>query len=81
MARGEAFARRLISETDGQTAALIGRAWRLAIGRDPTDSEFSIARDFIDEQRTLYSGDAVNQSAIADFCQMLLASNAFLYVE
>lgn len=81
VARGEAFARRLISETDGQTAALIGRAWRLAIGRDPTDSEFSIARDFIDEQRTLYSGDAVNQSAIADFCQMLLASNAFLYVE
>jgi hypothetical protein len=81
VARGEAFARRLIAETSGQTVEIIRRAWRGAIGREPTESEISIASDFVEAQRVLYDGDEAATWAIADFCQMLLASNAFLYLE
>jgi hypothetical protein len=81
VARGEDFARRLIAETSGQTVEIIRRAWRVAIGREPTESEISIASDFVEAQRVLYAGDEAATWAVADFCQMLLASNAFLYLE
>ena len=81
VARGDAFARRLIVETDGQTTAIIRRAWRVAIGRDPTESETVIASEFVEGQRAQYAGDEAAHWAVADFCQMLLASNSFLYVE
>ncbi len=79
--RGEAFAGRLLKETDGTPAELVKRAWRVAIGRDPQPAEQALALEFLEAQRTQYTGaDAVSRS-LADFCQMLLASNAFLYVE
>ena len=46
VARAEEFARRLLSETDGSSAALVQRAWRLAIGRDPTEKEAVVAMEF-----------------------------------
>ena len=81
VARAEAFARRLLSETDGSSVAVVRRAWRLAIGRDPTEKEAAVAADFLESQRTQYAGAAAARWAAADFCQMLLSSNAFLYVE
>ena len=81
VARAEAFAGRLLSETDGSTAELVRRAWRVAIGRSPSSTEAAVAAEFIDSQRKQYQGDAAARWAVADFCQMLLASNAFLYVE
>jgi hypothetical protein len=79
--RGDAFAQRLIAETSGQTQEIIRRAWRVAIGREPTESETPLASDFVEAQRALYAGDMSARWAVADFCQMLLASNAFLYLE
>lgn len=80
-ARSEAFANRLLAENDGRTGELIRRAWRLAVGREPTAREASVAAEFLASQRAGYSGDAAERWAMADLCQMLLASNAFLYVE
>jgi hypothetical protein len=81
VARAEAFANRLMSETDGSTTELVRRAWRVAIGRSPTTTEAAVTGEFIETQRTQYTGDDAARWAVADFCQMLLASNAFVYVE
>jgi hypothetical protein len=78
---GEAFAKQLLAETDGTSTELVHRAWQLAIGRDPTPAEQSMAIGFLASQREQYSGDESAQNALADFCQMVLASNAFLYLE
>lgn len=81
LARGEAFAARLLKETDGSPPALVQRAWRIAVGRNPHDAERDIALEFLAAQQQTYSGDAAATRSLADFCQMLLASNAFLYLE
>ncbi|MCX7401241.1 MAG: PSD1 and planctomycete cytochrome C domain-containing protein [Planctomycetales bacterium] len=81
VARAEAFARRLLSETTGSPEELVHQGWRIAAGRAPTDREAAIAAEFLQTQQAQYSGDEARLRAVSDFCQMLLASNAFLYVE
>jgi hypothetical protein len=80
-ARSEAFAGRLLTESGDATRQLVRRAWRIATGRDPTEKEAAASEEFLEAQHVLYSGDSARRWAVADFCQMLLASNAFLYVE
>jgi mono/diheme cytochrome c family protein len=78
--RAAAFAHRLSAEA-GDRLAL---AFRLAFGRAPSDTERSAAERFLEKQRAGYrvsGGPPAEDRAWADFCQMLLASNAFLYVE
>ncbi len=77
----EAFAKRLLAEADGSMPDSVRRAWQVAVGREPTAVEQSVATDFLASQRNQYSGADADAIALADFCQMLLASNAFLYVE
>ena len=81
VARAEAFAKRLMAETDGSAQELVRHAWRIAMGRSPTDTEARVAEEFIETQRGQYAGEDAERWAAADFCQMLLASNSFLYVE
>jgi hypothetical protein len=81
VARAEAFAGRLLAETDGSSVETVRRAWRIAIGRSPSPAEASVAVEFVEAQRAQYAGDDAAVWATADFCQMLLASNAFLYLE
>src|ERR1043166_756097 len=57
-------------------------AFDLAYSRPPTKAEFSAAKDFVNEQNTIYKGQPdVAVRVWTDLCQMLLASNAFLYVD
>jgi hypothetical protein len=80
--RAAAFSRRLEQEAGPDGAARITRAFRLACARDPTADEHSASQRFIATQRPFYEKEKdAEQRAWADFCQMLLASNAFLYVE
>jgi hypothetical protein len=83
LARSEAFARRLLAETNGSTAALVDRAWRLALGREPTANEAALAAEFLESQRDQYTdtGAEALRWATTDFCQMLLASSPFLHLE
>jgi hypothetical protein len=54
----------------------------LACGRDPEERELEAARRFLPEQQRLYAAEKDGrQRGWTDFCQMILASNAFLYVE
>lgn len=62
----------------------IERAFLLAIGRQPAADERASARRFVATQPSRYPGlvePECRHRALADFCQMLLASNAFLYVD
>jgi len=57
-------------------------AFELAYSRPPTAVEFSAAQAFLREQRAVYAEKPdATEKVWADLCQMLLASNAFLYVD
>jgi hypothetical protein len=57
----------------------ISRAIERTFGRAPTATERAASSQFIEKQSAIYG--AKDDPAWRDFCQMLLASNAFLYVE
>jgi hypothetical protein len=80
--RAKAFARRLEREAGMDAEGRLTTAFRLACGRAPAAEELAAARRFLAAQAKVYAGqkDAVERTW-ADLCQMILASNAFLYVE
>jgi hypothetical protein len=60
----------------------LGSAFELAYGRPPTADEFSASENFFRDQRAVYAGQPDGSVRVwTDLCQMLLASNAFLYVD
>lgn len=77
----EVLARRLLAETDGTDDSLVEGAWRIANSRAPTAGEERLSLEFLAAQREQYEGDEAAVWALSDFCQMLLAGNAFLYLE
>jgi hypothetical protein len=82
VAQAGALARRLEREAGEKPEARIAHAYRIAIARQPTEQEIEAAGQFVSAQRDHYASQADAQfEAWRDFCQMMLASNAFLYVE
>ena len=90
IARAQKLATRLERECkaalEGQADrdARINQAFLLTIGRAPDPDERNAARRFLETQPSRYPGLAepeCRHRALADFCQMILASNAFLYIE
>ncbi len=93
--RARAFAQRVLAhKSPGSSAAAstepdqaklnagIQFAFELAYSRPPTGDELSAARIFLREQTGIYEGQPDAAVRVwTDFCQMLLASNAFLYVD
>jgi Protein of unknown function (DUF1553)/Protein of unknown function (DUF1549)/Planctomycete cytochrome C len=79
--RARAFAERLRREVGPETDRRILLAFRLAYGRPPRDEERTAAARFLEKQRKIYLDGDAEAKAWTDCCQMLLASNAFLYVE
>ncbi len=64
--------------------ACIERAFLLAVGRPPTPHERASACKFMATQPSQYPGltdSDCGHRALTDFCQMLLASNSFLYID
>ena len=65
-----------------EQAKRIELAFRLSCGRTPHTDEFSACTQFVATQRTLYANEKdAEQRVWTDFCQMIQAGNAFLYVE
>jgi hypothetical protein len=80
-ARARAFAARLAGEAATEENR-ITLAFRLACGRPPSEEEQSACRQFLHKQNLVYAREKdASGRAWADLCQMILASNAFLYVE
>lgn len=77
--RAAAFALRVRSGPDAADDVAMTQAFRLAWGRPPTEDERIAGKRFLAEQTVEYGGQP--DAAWIDFCQMLLASNAFLYIE
>jgi hypothetical protein len=77
----EGFARRL--EGHSREAA-IAEAYRIAFGREPGETELQLGSAFLDRQTAVYRDagkDAADFSGLVDYCQMLMSSNEFIYVE
>ena len=86
VARAGRLAERLDRECgpDATPEVRIDRAFLICLGRPPTPDERAAALGFVQAQPARYPGAAEGEArrrAWADFAQMLLASNAFLYVE
>src|SRR2546428_2180682 len=59
-------------------------AYRIALGRDPTEAESKDAEAFIADQAAAYQSAGrtdARDAALADFCQSLMCLNEFVYVE
>jgi hypothetical protein len=81
-ARARGFADRLRRECGEDEGRRVDRAFLLAAGRPPDEAELAAARRFLLTQPGKYAGQAeARERAWTDLCQMLLSSNAFLYVE
>jgi hypothetical protein len=70
-----AFAKRLLAER-AEPAALVGRAWKLAFGREIRQAERERALAFL-RTRSEFPGS----EAVAELCLALFNSNEFLYVD
>jgi hypothetical protein len=82
IARAEAFSRRLEREAGPSPGARLALATVLAFGRAPSPEERDLATAFLEAQSAEHGGGAGGTArAWADLCQMLFASNAFLYVD
>ena len=82
VARAKSFADRLRREAGADPERRLALAFTLACGRAPSAAERAAALKFLAAQRRLYTAAKKDpEGAWADLCQMLLASNAFLYVE
>jgi hypothetical protein len=86
-ARAVEMAGRLIDE-GGDEANLVNRAFELALSRLPTAGERPAAIEFVKSQTDRRqardaAGPAadVRTAAMADFCQALLCTNEFLYID
>jgi hypothetical protein len=80
-ARAASFAKRLRQEAKDE-AGQISLAFQVAYSRLPRDGELSAAHQFLAEQTLEYSGRSdANELAWRDFCQTLLMSNEYLYIE
>lgn len=77
------FAQRLQKEATGLEKQ-VQRGWLLAYGQEPSLSDVENALRFIDAQTEHYRNQKVAEpaeKALANFCQALLSSNMFLYVD
>ncbi len=84
-AMAERFAGRITRESPSGAGDQIRRAYLVALNRLPTADEVGEATGFLSAQATRYrdAGKTETEAATAaltDFCQVLLASNEFLYV-
>ena len=77
----EGFAGQLTAKTRPRA---IEQAYRLAYGRLPDEDERAIAEAFLEQQsrsRPDLAAEAGLAAALADFCQVLMSANEFVYIE
>ncbi len=61
----------------------IDQAYRFALGRNPTPDETNVANEFLNRQTKSRQsmGQSASREAFVDFCQALLSTNEFIYVD
>lgn len=80
-----AFAARLLKEGHPDITAQVERAYRLALGRQPTARETAIARAYLDRQRQAAGKPLpepeAERRALTAFCKVVLNLNEFIYID
>ena len=61
--------------------ASVEKAYRIALGRRPDDSERQRMSDFIKSAADQAKGPKALETATADFCHVLLCLNEFIYID
>jgi mono/diheme cytochrome c family protein len=80
----EALARRVSPQEAAPLPDAVRSAYRIALSREPTAAELQDSVEFLREQIESYRADRrgdARQAALADFCQVLLGLNEFIYVD
>ena len=84
-AYAQALGRRIHSGSDQEADDLIQAGFVTALARSADSQELQQIREFLAQQTATYEesgyGDASRLHAIKDFCQLLIGSNDFIYVE
>lgn len=86
LAMSTTMAQRLIADRPDQPRDQLKWGWELAFGRQPTTAQLARADDFLKNQTKAFTdrepnNTKVHQAALATYCQALLGSNRFLYIE
>jgi hypothetical protein len=97
LAQSKYFAERVTSEAGADPTEQIKHAWLLAFGTAPTESELKNSVEFLKKQSAFFEANPVKagpvakgkegppvgpqMEALTTFCQALLTSNQFLYVD
>ncbi len=76
-----AFAKRMAPSDATPLEDAVRGAYRVALARTPTTAELQDALAFLDQQMGGYAPDRRRESALADFCQVLMCLNEFIYVD
>jgi hypothetical protein len=78
----KAFAARVMNDGGMSMEEKVDRAYKLAYGRTPSQTERKTALEFLNRQSglTAKAGDEAQSAALVDFCHMLFNSNEFVYV-
>ena len=80
----ESLAKRVAPPESKTSADAVTHACAVALGRQPTARELAVSVEFLKEQTAAYQKDGKTnaaQLALADFCQALLESNEFIYID
>jgi len=80
----DALARRACPAETAPVADAIRAAYQLALSRPPSARESTEAMQFVESQAAIYTAEkrsVPRQLAVGDFCQVLLGTNEFVYVD
>jgi len=78
------MAGRLQHFAKGSLDTQLGLAWETTLGQAPSAGELAQSAAFVEKQTALFKTQKEKQpdlSALANYCQALLSSNAFIYVD
>lgn len=88
LGRSEVLAERILSEVCCDRAAQVRLAWKQTLGREPPAEVVESAVNFLAEQEREFAASDSDrrpadpaEQALANLCQALFSSNAFLYVD
>ena len=79
-----AFAKRLETMAGSDVSEQVRLGWQLAYGHPPSSEEIQLAEKFLHDQKQLLverENENPEQQALTNYCQTLLSSNQFLYME
>jgi hypothetical protein len=80
-AHARGLARRIAPDSRTPLEDAVRQGYRIALARTPTPDELTDGVAFVRAQEAPYPANTGREAALADFCQVLMCLNEFVYVE